>query len=759
MLTASTTSPADPTQWVRLIPPGVTDPQARPTGSIGGLLAQTIRTIFSADQTALRAIDILCYRGLAHEEYLLRACPASDAGTSVLPIVASPDHETIYTTASEVDSVTAQFGWLLADQLIDRIGVEIVKCDPTPLGRMPALTTRLVTDSETPLSFERDGTHSHLATYLDDLLDRSVPHVARTIVAPASSDTYHVEQQVGHITPQARTLQRRDLARHSNENTGPSLAAQYNTDAVTSTWELLTDVGWDLDTPQSQSACHPTLRRQPRAGGAASTLYELCTHSLEYQRLLGTLGDPEPLADQYDSLAYSPTLAVEADTLSGMLGLVWGADTAVWDSHHGFDRRPPILQPLVLLRAPRGTDETAGHNRRVSLGDHSPTELWTPAAVTTDDWPLASPGVGKVGPARPTVTRRAIKRLREYGDSLLMNEVASVDTPWAIAIRQSPAGETSILVVDDGTVPPGELIAAASHGVDSHTITVVTDSHSAAERAAAILREPFVTAADTETVLYPRTARYWIESNRLGILPRDTPLEWTIDPTGRVRLYAAGACLASGTVWGEPLTPTTALADTTTPLRWVDPGSSLPVMTADGTVRDQYSSPAVLADEYRSVPLPAVPARRWWSPRATCLAIGPDGPSVADPLRQFRRTGESLEAAVDEFVDTYTCQTDETLAATTLATGCHQFLWPQTTTPVTPLELTETLSDLSRRTTGPAQFESALRKPDTLTLTRCGWIYPEATADRPAAPFADATTAGTPVASLADTLAVEVTHE
>ncbi|WP_141134078.1 hypothetical protein [Halorubrum ezzemoulense] len=756
MLSVSQTPAETDAQWVRLIPPGVTDPAARIADSMGGMLAQAIGTIVSAAPPNLRAVDILCYRGIAHEEYLLRACPAPDSRRgSALPIPSDPELETTSASVQDVDTLTVRFGAWLADQLIDRIGVEIVTCDPTPLGRTQTLTTRLVTDSETPITVDRAGSQSHLATYLDELIEQSVPHVARTIVAPAGSGTYHVEQQVGHVTPQARTLQRRDLARHSTQNTGPSLAAQYDADAITSTWELLTEAKWEPSTPRSQSLCQPTLHRQPRTGAAAGTLVDLCTQQLEYQRLLGTLGDPQSLAQQYDALAYSPTLEVEAASLTSMLGLVWGYDTPAWETQHDFDRRPPILESLALLRAAPGTDETAGHNPRVPGGDQSSSNFWTPASATVADWPLPSPGSGAVGPAASAVTRRAIKCLREYGDSLSMTATSGVDTPWATAVRRPPDGDASILVVDDdGSVPPGELIAAASHGVDTHAITVVTETQAAAERAAAILREPFVGAADTETILYPRTARHWITSGHVAVVPREVPLQWTIDPNGTVRLYAADACLASGTVWGDPLRPTVPSDDPSTPLRWVAPESPPVVRTTDGVARDQYDTPAALADEYRSIQLPAVPARRWWSPRATCLSVGPAGPSVVDPRRRFGRHEESLETALEAFVTTYTCQAETTLTASTIATACRRLLCPQSATVVSHMELKRLVTDLSRRTTGPTHTESALMEPETVTLTQRGWIYPDATADRPAAPFADATAAGTPTASLAESLAV-----
>lgn len=760
MLSVSQTPAETDAQWVRLIPPGVTDPAARIADSMGGVLAQAIETIFSAAQANLRAIDILCYRGVAHEEYLLRACPAPGSRRgSALPIPSDPEIETTSASVQDVDTLTVRFGTWLADQLIDRIGVEIVTCDPTPLGRTQTLTTRLVTDAEAPITVDRVGSQSHLATYLNELLAASVPHVARTIIAPTGSGTYHVEQQVGHLAPEARTLQRRDLARHSTRDTGPSLAAQYDTDAITSTWELLTAVGWEPKTPRSQSPCHPTLRRQPRTGTAASTLVDLCTQQLEYQRLLGTLGGLQPLAEQYDALAYSPTLEVEAASLTSMLGLVWGYDTPAWETQHDFDRRPPILEPLALLRSAPGTDETAGHNPRVPGGDQSSSNFWTPASATTADWPLPSSGSGAVGPAAPAVTRRAIKCLREYGDSLSLTATLGADTPWAIAVRRPPDGDASILVVDDnGSVPPGELIAAASHGVDTHAITVVTETQAAAERAAAILREPFVGAADTETILYPRTARQWITPGHVAVVPREVPLQWTIDPNGTVRLSTHSECLASGTVWGDPLRPTAASDDPSTPLRWVAPESSPVVRTTDGVARDQYDTPAALAGEYRSIQLPAVPARRWWSPRATCLSVGPDGPSVVDPRRRFGRHEESLETALEAFVTTYTCQAETTLTASTIATACRRLLWPQSATVVSQMELKRLVTALSRRTTGPVSFDSALKKADTMTLTQRGWIFPDTT-DRPAAPFADATAAETPAASLADTLAVAPDYE
>ena len=757
MLTASQSPPETDAQWVRLIPPGVADPAARIANSMGGVLAQAIRTIFNADDANLQAVDILCYRGLAHEEYLLRLCPATgDSAGLAFPYLRIPDIEMADIRPSDVSGLAVQFGAWLADRLIDRIGVEIVTCDPTPLGRTPTLTTRLLTDAETPITVDRTESRSHLATYLDELIERSVPHVARTLVAPAGSGTYHVEQQVGQFTPQARTLQRRDLAQHSKWDTGPSLAAQYDTDAITSTWELLTEVGWDLETPPSQSPCSPTLHRQSGGGKAASTLIDLCTQQPEYQRLLGTLGDPQRLADQYDWLEYSPTLEVQAGSLASMLGLVWGYDTPAWETQHDFDRRPPILEPVVLLRAAPGTDETAGHNPRVSVGDQPSTGCRTPASATVADWPLASARTGELGPTEPAVTRRAIKRLREYGDSVNMAAATSIDTPWATAVRRPLGGDASILVIDDdGSVPPGELIAAASHGVETHAITVITETQRAAERAAAILREPFVGTIDTETVLYPRTARHLIASGHVAVVPRETSLQWTIDPNGRVRLSTPDECLVSGTVWGDPLRPTAASDDTTTPLRWVAPGSSPAVRTTDGVAQEQFETQTALAEQYRSIPLPAVPARRWWSPRATCLSVGPDGPSVVDPRRGFRRFGESLETVLEEFVTTYTCHAETTLTPSTIATACRRLLWPQATTMVSERKLKRLVTELSQRATEATHTESA----DTVTPTQRGWIYPDTTAGRSAAPFADATVAGTLVASLADTLAVAPDYE
>ncbi|MDB2253556.1 hypothetical protein PM033_17720, partial [Halorubrum ezzemoulense] len=116
-------------------------------------MAQAIGTIVSAAPPNLRAIDLLCYRGIAHEEYLLRACPAPDSRRgSALPIPSDPAIETTSASVQDVDTLTVRFGTWLADQLIDRLGVEIVTCDPTPLGRTQTLTTRLVTDSETPIA-------------------------------------------------------------------------------------------------------------------------------------------------------------------------------------------------------------------------------------------------------------------------------------------------------------------------------------------------------------------------------------------------------------------------------------------------------------------------------------------------------------------------------------------------------------------------------------------------------------------------------
>ncbi len=159
MLAASQTLPETDPQRVRLIPPGVTDPAARIADSMGGVLTQAVRTMFNTDQARFRAVAILCYRGLAHEEYLIRVCPATDSsGGSPLPIVSDPELETTAASVHAVDTLIVRFGTLLADQLIDRIGVEIATYDPTPLGRTQTLTTRLLTDAEALITVDRAGT-------------------------------------------------------------------------------------------------------------------------------------------------------------------------------------------------------------------------------------------------------------------------------------------------------------------------------------------------------------------------------------------------------------------------------------------------------------------------------------------------------------------------------------------------------------------------------------------------------------------------
>jgi hypothetical protein len=476
--------------------------------------------------------------------------------------------------------------------------------------------------------------------------------------------------------------------------------------------------------------------------------------------LLGTLGDPTPLATQYDSLSYTPTLEVEGDSLSAMLGLVWGYDTPYWKTQQGFDRRPPILRPLALIRSAPGTDQTAGHSPRVPTGSASSTGFWAPGQATIDDWPQAQYPVSQTPATQTDLRQRAIKRLREYGDSIETPGETFADAPWVSAIRTTPSDESSAVVIDgDGAIPPGELVAAASHGRPDHTITVVTETRDGAKRAAAILREPFVEANGTETVLYPRDARYWITRGYVAALPRTESFQWTIDSAGNVRLYVDGDAAAGGTVRDDSLAPIRSAADTTAPIRWIDPGSPPTVYESDGTVCDHYSSQTAVADQYQSIPLPTVPARRWWTSRATCVVMAADGPYVYDPLRVLRSWRDEDETALETFLDTYTCAVDQTLEATTIGTAFHRYLYPNNST-VTPgpHDVANTLADLPRWITGPTQFDSALRKPESMTLTRRGWIYPEVTAGRPAVPLAASTIAETPAASLAQSLAVDTTY-
>lgn len=755
-ITAGTTAPQ---QWIRVIPPGVSDPNARISGSIGDLLAGMIDDILRSAQSELAALDLLCYRGRTHQEYLLRACPAADAtaGTA-LPVVAGPSFETIHAGVPDPTTLTARFGFLIATHLIDRLGVEIVQVDPTPLGRTPTLTTRLLlsASASTPLTIGRDQSYSHFATYLDALIEQAVPHVARTVIAPAGPDSYHVEQQVGLFDPTARSLSRRDLAHQLAADDGPSLAAHYDHDEVTSTWAQLASTWRQRDGLPAQSAAASTIVSQTADYDLATTLYALCTQSGEYQRLLGTLGDPAGLAARYQQLEYSPTLTVDADSLPAMLGFLWGYDAPCWDHQHDFDRRPPSLRPLALLRSAPGTDETGGHSPRLSGGVASTEPSWTPTDVSATDWPSASVDPTGEAPDEPTVTERAIKRFREHGDSLSVAGDRFGDIPAVSWCRTPPSGESSAVVIDgDGTVPPGELVAAGSHGAPAYGVTVVTRSQDAAERAARILQTPFVSTDETETALYPRRTSWWARQGLVAVLPRSCSSRWTVDPAGTVRLRAGSDVVARGSIWDGSLAPVRLDSDAANPLRWVDPAASLPTYSSDGTLQTHHADRETLRDQYQSVPLPAVPAYRWWGARATILVLADDGPSVYDPLRELDTWSDAFEAFVSEYLATYTCSADRSIAGTTVGRGVAQFLSAQSvSSPPPPREVAETLAALPERDTGPVAFDTIERDPTTLTLTNRDWIFPAVTADRPSVPFSAMNATGA-VASLANSLAVE----
>lgn len=751
-----------PRQWVRVIPPGVSDPNARISGSIGDLLAGVIDDILRSAQSELAAIDLLCYRGRTHQEYLLRACPATDAtAATALPIVAGPSFETIHADVPDPTTLTTRFGSLVATHLIDRLGVEIVQVDPTPLGRTPTLTTRLLASASasTPLTIDRERSYSQFATYLDTLIEQAVPHVARTVIAPAGPESYHVEQQVGLFDPTARSLSRRDLAQQLADGGGPSLAAHYDHDDVTSTWEQLAATWRQQQWVPSQSAEASTIVSQTSDHDLATTLFALCTQSGEYQRLLGTLGDPSGLAARYQQLEYTPTLTVDTESLPAMLGFVWGYDAPCWEQQHDFDRRPPTLRPLTLLRSAPGTDETGGHSPRGPAGVASTEPCWTPTHASATDWPSASVAHTEDAPDQPTVTQRAIKRLREHGDSLSVADDRFGDVPAVSWCRTAPSGAASAVVIDaDGSLPPGELVAAGSHGAPEHGVTVVTASHDAAERAARILQTPFVSADGTATELYPRRTSWWATQGLVAVLPRSCSYRWTIDPAGTVRLSVAGDVVARGSVWDGSLAPIRLADDADNPLRWVDPAVSLPMYTSDGSFQAQHADRETLRDQYQSVPLPAVPAYRWWGARATILVLADDGPSVYEPLRELDTWSDAFEQLVSAFLATYTCSADRSIAGTTVGHGVARFLSAQSvSSPPPPREVAETLADLPQHETGPVAFDTIERDPDSLTLTHRDWIYPAVTADRPSVPFSNANATDAAVASLANSLAVDTT--
>lgn len=765
--TAGTADAVRNDQWVRLIPPGLTDADARIGKWIDELLSETIQDVLRSIDTKLDAVDLLCYTGGAQREYLLRACtPSRIAPSAVASSVSIEDFETVYSEATEPNALTKRFGKQLADRLPTRFGVEIVQVDTTPLGRTPTLTTRLLASSTSPLAISQDSPHGGLAIYLDALTEQQIPHVSRTIIAPAGPDTYHIEQQVGQFDPAARSLSRADLAEHMRNETGPALATQYDTDAVTSTWEQLRDEKWEIKEPLRQPRCRPTLRRQNRDDDAAIALYKLCTRNTDYQRLLGTLGDVSPLARRYGRLEQTPTLEVTANSLSAMLGLVWRRHFRCWETQDDCPRRPPILEPLALIRSPRGTDPTDGHNPRVPVGNESATELWVPEQATVDDWPrFTSTPSPTPGPQGDTGSR-AMRRLCEYGASIGTPSEASTGrpgepfatTPWVSAIHEAVHGNPSALVIDSsGDIPPGELIAAASHGAPTHTITVVTETESAAERAATILQTPFIDVDGSETVLYHRNACHWLTEKFVVAVPHSASVRWTIDPSGTVRLYINDELAAKGDVYDGSLGLISSAADLATPMWIIDPGPPATVYGLDGEVYDRVADKDAVATQYRSIPLPAVPGARWWTARATCIVLGADGPYVYDPLRTFDLSTDECKMAIKRLFEAHTRPIDQTLEATTIGTAFSKYLYPQTVNSyITYLTVSKVLDALPRKVTGRTEFKSAIqRRPRFMTLTRRNWSYPEASAQRLGAPFSDNTATETPVALFAQSLAVD----
>jgi len=152
-------------QWVRLIPPGVTDREIRFAGAVGGLLSAFVDDALRA-RPALGALEILTYPGAYHQEYLLRPCKFPELPATQAANWLSERQDLDGLVAKGIDPISAGLAKRAETQLIGRIGVELVDLDLSPVGSQPGLTTRLVSQTAGPVTIAEGSTHSDVQSDL-----------------------------------------------------------------------------------------------------------------------------------------------------------------------------------------------------------------------------------------------------------------------------------------------------------------------------------------------------------------------------------------------------------------------------------------------------------------------------------------------------------------------------------------------------------------------------------------------------------------
>lgn len=696
-------------QWVRLIPPGVSDSSVRLSGPAANLLEPIVRDLLA--HTAINGlVDILTYPGVVHQEYLLRIRPEPDQSSRAIARSVMRDNDRGLISDDDVDPLPSALGPYIAARLMGRMGVEIVQCDLSPLGVTPAPTTRLLSTTDGAVSLSIEPEQVPFAQYLQLLRRKGIPHVGRITIGANGADSYHVEQQLALLADWSRSLDLTDLAQLLTSEAGIDIADHYETPNLSSLIQLLEESDWELPaTHQRLDGVEQALRvpdsiERP----AADAIKRLVTTELEYDWLRGELANSIPLRALYENLSVQPTLTIPAAQLPGLLGYApnyTSRDERWTDNRRGI----PLLEQITVVRSATETDHTHPARQSVQETADGPNDATRHVPDHLND-------LAKLGWAR----------LREHGDTL-----TPLEAPTAAGIayhRRPPDGaKHPVMVGTKSSLRPGDLVAVASAKRTSH-LTVVTDTKADARWVADTLREPFIQTEDDWTHLYPLVRHYWTRTGSLALIPHpDSAGGWWYSATGEVELRAGDEVVVSHQM-DEPIGADKAA------VHWghIDTNMqpSYLVECPDGDF-ESFENPAAVAKQYQPVCLYATPAACSYLHTTTIFyredkRLRPYSPQLP--------TGEldvlDIASPLQSFVETYTCvQPDESLSWGAFSRAFQRYLYPQTSQRVPNKSTIKSAIEQNRAAVNPNYLPTFSVDGQSAALPGRDWQYSLPTED------------------------------
>ena len=649
----------DSHQWLRIIPPGITDPQVRFDEPIIGLLSEFIENAFGT--LALAGIDCLSYPSRNHQSYLIRPRPNGKIDPVTAGKWLSGQADLSELTNKDIAPPVAGLAKRAEADLIGRIGLEVVTLDTTPLGKTPGITTRFVSPTASPkVSVEPDLSGS-FSQYLTTLNQEGIPHFARTTIGPTAADIYAVEQQVGLFGTANRCLYAGDHAALLEDHEATRMAAESHLESLSSNLGVFADSPLDVRSPsQPPWATHRSVLTSHRTDTTLTdAARKTVTSGLEYKRLFGRLTDTAPLRDAYDRLGVSPTLEIPPALLPQFLGLVPNYGGGRWSTQTP-SRAAPVVTRLATVRDASGTDhETLAPSR---------SESRPPAAGHTAATSIGTTELGET----------AIRRLTEYGDDI--SGETQLQVPGEVVTRETPTGHTEpVIIGPNRTLSAGDLIAAADNRCgDTETgLTVITDTEDIAYTICGLLREPFSEVSGSWTTLYMRSNRYWVgPKGGVALIKRNAEAHWQINPDGQLRLLVDGEPAATGETT-QTVRPT---ANDPTVFWGVDEPPHYSVFDAEKQLYETFQTRSELAERYRPVDLPAIPSRPSYLGTTSVFYV--DGTQLVgvEPTSQIDSTDRQWHTEeLALFLRRFSCETSAgRLAADTVERVFREYLYPQT---------------------------------------------------------------------------------